>query len=51
MHTMSTGENLTNAAHDHIEIIHEATLQDLLKNRNQAMWQLLEEWNHALQEQ
>ena len=50
MHTMSTCEHLTDAARDRIEIIHEATLQDLLKNKNQAVWQLLEERNQALRE-
>ena len=49
---MSTVEDLSDAAHHAIETetMHEATLQDLLKNKNLAVWQLLQERNYALRE-
>ena len=47
---MSTVEDLSDAAHHAIETMHEATLQDLLKNKNSAVWQLLQERNYALRE-
>lgn len=45
---MSTVEDLSDAARHAIKTMHEATLQDLLKNKNSAVWQLLQERNYAL---
>ena len=45
---MSTVKDLSDAAYHTIETMHEATLQDLLKNKNLAVWQLLQECNYAL---
>ena len=47
---MSTVEDLSNAARHTIKTMHEVTLQDLLKNKNPAVWQLLQERNYALHE-
>jgi hypothetical protein len=47
---MFTGEQITDTVRHAIEIIHEATLQDLIKNKNSAIWHLLLERNQALRE-
>jgi hypothetical protein len=47
---MFTGKQLeiTKSVCCAIEIMHEATLQDLIKNKNNAVWHLLVEQNQAL---
>ncbi|KAN0134642.1 hypothetical protein V8E53_007427 [Lactarius tabidus] len=45
---MSTGGQINDSTHHAIEITHEATLQDLIKNKNSAIWHLLLERNQAL---
>ena len=35
---------------EEIQILHKATLQELLKARNYAVWTLLQEWNAVLHE-
>ena len=43
-------DQITDSARHTIEILHEATLRDLVKNKNSAVWHLLIERNQALQE-
>jgi hypothetical protein len=45
---MFTGKQITNTVRHAIKIIHKAMLQDLIKNKNSAIWHLLLEWNQAL---
>ena len=47
---MFTGDQITESTHQNIETLHEATLGNLIKNKNSAVWQLLGERNEALPE-
>ena len=47
---MFTGDQITESTRRNIETLHEATLGDLIKNKNGAVWQLLGERNEALRE-
>lgn len=45
---MFTGKPIHNTAHCAISVMHKATLQDLIKNKNSAVWHLLIGQNLAL---
>ena len=47
---MFTGDEIDDSTRCAIEILHEATLGDLIKNKNSAIWHLLMERNQALHE-
>ena len=47
---MFTGDQITESTCRNIETLHETTLDDLIKNKNGAVWQLLAECNKALRE-
>ena len=47
---MFTGDQITDSARRNIEILHEATLGNLIKTKNSTIWYLLIERNQALRE-